>query len=823
MSKIYIIGAGTIGRALAGVLQRNRRDVVLVRASEAVPRSLLRIAVFYEGVPIEEEVAVCGLQDIVRFDGVVVVATKSYGNSGIAAALRGRTGDSPVVIMQNGLGVEEAFLREGIGNVYRCVLFATSQYRGDGGVVFKPVTASPIGVVDGSFEVLSSVVDAINTPVFPFVATTDITPIAWSKTIANCVFNSVCPLLETDNGIFHRNGEALGLAKKMIAECIAVAELEGIRISAEEVTARLLLISKSSDGQLISTLQDIRSGRPTEIDTLNFAIARAAEAKGREVPITKALGELVRLKSFLAGVLVFVFLFVFGGCRGPVTDGSAGDGMGFGAGSGASSGLLSVRSMQDDLSVLWGSIQEIHPAYGMYTSRDSMLRLYNRTASLLDKPMPENEFIAAVYPLISALKCGHTQLKHSEGYEGTAAMALTPHLPFEVLVRDGKVWVTTHQVKEVKTGDELLAINNVLASEIVRHGSDLYAGDGNNKTFKELFLSEYDGFEDACNKYYHWMPPYRIALRSAGGELKTVSVDTVSAAAKQAEPMAAADNYKGWTVSSNTYYLPLRFLGSVACFEVHSYQYSDTVIFAKAFEEIRAKGVKDLIIDLRHNTGGDIRVGAKLLTYLADGPFQMVGNIWTSVPDPAKSRYAQYFDTARTESFYQSFKPTGIVRDGHYEYDFRPAFGLLLGKTALDRRSHYGGNLFVLIDGATFSAGAHTAAVIRQYCRKAVFIGREAAGGSEGCSGGTLQHMTLPNTGVVVEFPWLRLESILKNPVAGRGIIPDFIVEYTPQDVVRKEDVDMERVMELIRGKVRLNRSFGNYIDKSTEAISRKK
>ncbi|WP_431214667.1 S41 family peptidase [Puia sp. P3] len=141
------------------------------------------------------------------------------------------------------------------------------------------------------------------------------------------------------------------------------------------------------------------------------------------------------------------------------------------------------------------------------------------------------------------------------------------------------------------------------------------------------------------------------------------------------------------------------------------------------------------------------------MTYLADEPFQMVGEVWTNVADPAKGRYAQYFDTVRTESFYQSFKPTGVVESGHYKYDFRPAFGHLLGRTALARRNHYNGRLFVLVDGATFSSGAHTAAVIKEYCKGVVFVGRETAGGSEGCSGGTLQHLTLPNTGVVVEFP----------------------------------------------------------------------
>jgi len=305
MSKIYIIGVGAIGSALAVVLQRHQREVMLVRASEEVPPSTRRIEVLLkDGLNIVEEIAVCSLKDVVDFDGIVVVATKSYGNERLAGLLKDKTRGVPVVIMQNGLGVEEAFLQAGSGNVYRCVLFATSQYNGSGQVVFKPVVASPVGVVDGRGDMLEGIVEAIHTAVFPFVSVLDVRETVWAKTITNCVFNSICPLLETDNGIFHRNEEALALAKKMIGECVAVAELEGIALSAEEVTGRLLMISKASDGQLISTLQDIRNKRPTEIDTLNFAVARVAAARGVEgkVEVTRAMGEMTRLKSVLATI-----------------------------------------------------------------------------------------------------------------------------------------------------------------------------------------------------------------------------------------------------------------------------------------------------------------------------------------------------------------------------------------------------------------------------------------------------------------------------------------------------------------------------------------
>ncbi|MBC9934158.1 S41 family peptidase [Chitinophaga qingshengii] len=461
--------------------------------------------------------------------------------------------------------------------------------------------------------------------------------------------------------------------------------------------------------------------------------------------------------------------------------------------------LLEVAGMQKDLTILWEAFRDIHPAYGLYTSGDSLQAVYKKTRDAIRQPLSENEFIAAIYPFVSALKCGHTQVKNSVHYKPVAADGL-PQLPFQVLVQNDRVWVTTHQLKTLQTGDELLSINGVPVADIVGHGADLYAADGNNRTFKELFLSEYGGFEDACNKYYRWKPPYEIKLKTLQGTLKSITADTLPDKAPLAEVVQEVDNYKDWSTASSTDYLPLRFLNNstTASFEVHTYQYGDTLIYEKAFREIREKGIKNLIIDLRHNTGGDLRVAAKLLTYLADTPFQMVGDLWARVPDPGATRFEKYFDTARTTSFIQSFKPTGIRKNGHYQIDFQPDFGPMLSNTGLDKKDHYNGKMVVLIDGATFSSGAHTAAVIKQYCPSAVFIGRETAGGSEGCSGGSIQRLTLPNTGIVIEFPLLRVVSVLSHPTFGHGIIPDYVVAYTPMDILTKKDLDLQKALEII-------------------------
>ena len=302
--EIYIIGAGAIGKALAVFLARAGRRVRLVRGSiddKASRRERIRV-VASDGTAPDAEIEVTTLNRIPRLDGIVVLATKSFGNRTLARALEGKTGASPIVVLQNGLGVETPFVERGFADIHRCVLFATSQIGAAGEISFKPVAVSPIGVVKGRAENLKRVVAALDNPVFPFAIETDIQTVIWKKAIINSVFNSVCPLLEVDNGVFHRDARALAVARRVIAECVAVAREKGVLLDAEEVTERLLLISRASDGQLISTWQDILNGRPTEIDTLNFAVVETARALGKEhsVTETKLLGELTKLKADLS-------------------------------------------------------------------------------------------------------------------------------------------------------------------------------------------------------------------------------------------------------------------------------------------------------------------------------------------------------------------------------------------------------------------------------------------------------------------------------------------------------------------------------------------
>ncbi len=68
-------------------------------------------------------------------------------------------------------------------------------------------------------------------------------------------------------------------------------------------------ISEASDGQLISTLQDIRIGRPTEIEFLNLEIVHVAASLQPKVylPRTELLGKMILAKSLQPREVAFHF------------------------------------------------------------------------------------------------------------------------------------------------------------------------------------------------------------------------------------------------------------------------------------------------------------------------------------------------------------------------------------------------------------------------------------------------------------------------------------------------------------------------------------
>jgi 2-dehydropantoate 2-reductase len=298
---IYILGSGAVGFPLAAYLANAGRTVVAVRTSRNdVPKSTINVTVQDATNRISAPIETISLSNLTNLDGTLVITTKSYTNPAIALLLKDRKATGPLIIMQNGVGVERPFLDAGFGAVCRCVLYVTSQPTSEFQFSFRPITASPIGIIAGQEAELSKWVDQLNTAGFPFRAETNIQKEIWKKAIINSVFNSICPLLDVDNNVFVRDEATANLARQLVTECITLTDRLNIGLSESEVMQQIIRISTGSK-QLISTLQDIRNGRQTEIESLNLEIARQAASLQPPLylPQTELLGKIILAKSAL--------------------------------------------------------------------------------------------------------------------------------------------------------------------------------------------------------------------------------------------------------------------------------------------------------------------------------------------------------------------------------------------------------------------------------------------------------------------------------------------------------------------------------------------
>ncbi len=265
--------------ALAVNLLRNGRSVAAVRTSNSnYSGEAVQVSVECDqSLTMEAPLEMVSLSKLDRWGaGTIVITAKATANRFLASELRDKKSSGPIIIMQNGIGVESPFIDAGFPDIYRCVLYATSQEQQENFFRFRSVAASPIGTVIGDTQKLSRLVTQLSTPKFQFRVEERIKEEIWKKAIMNAVFNSVCPLLEVDNGIFCRDKMVAAIALEIIEETVQVTKRIGLDLETKGLMEQLLKISERSDGQLISTLQDLKNGNETEIEFLNLEIARIA-------------------------------------------------------------------------------------------------------------------------------------------------------------------------------------------------------------------------------------------------------------------------------------------------------------------------------------------------------------------------------------------------------------------------------------------------------------------------------------------------------------------------------------------------------------------
>lgn len=202
----------------------------------------------------------------------------------------------------------------------------------------------------------------------------------------------------------------------------------------------------------------------------------------------------------------------------------------------------------------------------------------------------------------------------------------------------------------------------------------------------------------------------------------------------------------------------------------------------------------NLIIDVRNNGGGDTKVLARILSYLLDEPSK------------ARGGYAQVLKRGRFESMKRSLNrsPEDFMFEEYAPEKGIDGFVLRNDETQNiilpDSAVNYKGRIYVLADENSVSAAAMLPAAVMRNHRGAI-VGRETRTAYHYMTAYKFAEIQLPNSMFTFYMPLVRLvfdTTECDRIPYGRGVLPDYEVPLTPDEIFGEKDVILERALELI-------------------------
>lgn len=222
---------------------------------------------------------------------VAVVCVKTFGTAWAAEqAERVLAPGGVALTIQNGLGNEETLAsRVGADRAAAGVIYVGAALRPDGSL-FR---TGPGRLEVGPDPRLDALCDALAQGGMTVARVDDPRAAVWRKLVVNAAMNPTTAVFGLTNGELLTHPAAGALADGIAREVARVATASGVPLAEDEAVAAWRRIAAALGDNRSSMLQDVEAGRPTEVDAINGAVARAGDAVGVDAPLDRAFAALV--------------------------------------------------------------------------------------------------------------------------------------------------------------------------------------------------------------------------------------------------------------------------------------------------------------------------------------------------------------------------------------------------------------------------------------------------------------------------------------------------------------------------------------------------
>ena len=298
--KICVLGAGSLGCAIGGVLAEAGNEVWLVNRGHALVEAIQKNGLILREAGVDRTVAVNATTDcaeIASISGVmdlIIVLVKSFHTEVAINAALPIVGENTVVLsLQNGLGHEDV-LAAAVG---RSKLLAGKTYAG--GLMLAPGHVSVgkvgkdthIGELDGSqSDRVLRIAKAFNGAGLLTVVSNNIMGTIWEKLLVNVATGALSGITRLPYGELYRVPELEACAVAAVTEAMAVAKASGVKLITADPRAPWIKAGAGLGADFkASMLQSLEKGSVTEIDFVNGSVVQCGAKLGVPTPVNSTL------------------------------------------------------------------------------------------------------------------------------------------------------------------------------------------------------------------------------------------------------------------------------------------------------------------------------------------------------------------------------------------------------------------------------------------------------------------------------------------------------------------------------------------------------
>jgi 2-dehydropantoate 2-reductase len=294
--KIAVLGAGSLGCAMGGVLAEGGNEVTLINRNRAVVDAvnaqglLLKSAHAARRVHPRAVVDCAGLQPV----ELVIVLVKSFHTEAAIAGAMPLMGEHTVVLsLQNGLGHEDILAAAvGRARVMAGKTYVGGQLTAPGEVIAGTVGKQTIiGELDAPFsERATRIADVFNRAGLQTTVSPNIMSTIWDKLLVNVATGALSGITRLPYGGLYSVPELEQCAVAAVSEAMAVAAAHGVPVSFTDPKEPWTKAGAGLPAEFkASILQSLEKASRTEIDYINGAVVRWGERVGVATPVNRAL------------------------------------------------------------------------------------------------------------------------------------------------------------------------------------------------------------------------------------------------------------------------------------------------------------------------------------------------------------------------------------------------------------------------------------------------------------------------------------------------------------------------------------------------------